>query len=513
MVGNSKRNAYQVDRGPKRAWWLFVGSEEPEPVEQCGLDECAVEGMPPTSFFCTSHQRFLPLVAEWSNRARVIGVIITSIMIWGGYVLSAEISSSVPVWLVHLILGLALLVLPLRHFPVSRWVAGLAWILLCSAAMLFRYTETRTHAIAGTVLLLILAAALAVHAAHWSAIDATRDDIGGAFGAVSVCLVVAAFAVGAAGLALVLPYPWLDAGRETALAGVLVAVMVLVAGLALAIGISFVAGWGAFARLTPVASQVASIGWEPQRATAPDWRPPTRPNLQAYGLGMVREIVERVVNRLHIGVRMTAEFLANLLFWAIYKFKRGIKRVLNGLKALVVRIGRVIEHTLRLAAASLRSFVTIIRIAIVLAVRCCAETIVLVGVPLVFLTGGAGLATAAAEETRRYLTGGALAALGELSAFDALGIVLVTGAWMSLAGLPRLRESLKSAMESATITGSYALLLIAIGGWLIGLPGTLGYGVIHVGWVTVASTVVLVATFLLPQRRPSTPRDAKAVGV
>ena len=57
-------------------------------------------------------------------------------------------------------------------------------------------------------------------------------------------------------------------------------------------------------------------------------------------------------------------------------------------------------------------------------------------------------------------------------------------------------------------------MLLAVGGVLLGLPGTLGYGPIRLGWVTLGATAVLLiatAIYLLRNRaggRSGTERPA-----
>jgi hypothetical protein len=46
-------------------------------------------------------------------------------------------------------------------------------------------------------------------------------------------------------------------------------------------------------------------------------------------------------------------------------------------------------------------------------------------------------------------------------------------------------------------------LLLGGGGWIVGLPGTFGYGRIHVGWLTGISTVVFVAAYLWSRSKDS----------
>jgi hypothetical protein len=126
------------------------------------------------------------------------------------------------------------------------------------------------------------------------------------------------------------------------------------------------------------------------------------------------------------------------------------------------------------------------------------HSVVTAGLPVAALFTGSGLTLAAAAETRHYLIAGSMIALLRLISFAVLGILALTTAWIMLASQP-ISVSLRSAGRSASVAGPYALLLVAVGGWLVGVPGTLGYGRIHVGWVTLVSTTFLAGAFVWSQ--------------
>jgi hypothetical protein len=72
---------------------------------------------------------------------------------------------------------------------------------------------------------------------------------------------------------------------------------------------------------------------------------------------------------------------------------------------------------------------------------------------------------------------------------------LATLAWILLCGLPWRRYT-ASLVHSAGIASANGLLLLAVGGWVVGVPGLLGHGPIRVGWLTLAATAVLTAATL-----------------
>jgi hypothetical protein len=71
--------------------------------------------------------------------------------------------------------------------------------------------------------------------------------------------------------------------------------------------------------------------------------------------------------------------------------------------------------------------------------------------------------------------------------------LVLTIAWVALSQ-QHVPTTIRSASLTLSAAGAALLILTAIGGWSIGLFGTFGHGPIRVGWVTVASTVILVVS-------------------
>lgn len=70
------------------------------------------------------------------------------------------------------------------------------------------------------------------------------------------------------------------------------------------------------------------------------------------------------------------------------------------------------------------------------------------------------------------------------------------------------REPLKSAADSIPVTAGYAPVFILFCGWLLGIPGELGFGHIHLGLITYALSGVTVTALMLRSRlinRPAGP--------
>lgn len=401
-------------------------------------------------------------------------------------------------------LGTAVVVLPLRQFLVGRWFGGLGWLILASSSVAFWDTGTQIHMVLGTLFLFVLVTSFALHASRLSVRDALQDmdptEHPQVDGIVGACIVVAAFASGAALCAFVLPHTWLANENGAVIAAVSIAGLALLVGIVAAVMAAVADGIRILGEKPPITSPVPPIGWTPRRPAKVDWSLARRPHRRVSGADLVQEVLKRVVHQIHNATRVSAGFVVYLLFLAVYALKRGIRWVLYAFKTLGFWVARIARRVAWTIAETLRSLRKIAARTTGLALRSCCGTLLLVGVPLALLTGAAWLAIVSAEETRHYLTQGAIAALGELSVANAIALLFLTGAWISLAGLNRLRISVRSAADAAPLTSSYALLLVAIGGWVVGLPGTLGYGVIHVGWVTAGSTLALIVSFFMPER-------------
>jgi hypothetical protein len=85
------------------------------------------------------------------------------------------------------------------------------------------------------------------------------------------------------------------------------------------------------------------------------------------------------------------------------------------------------------------------------------------------LTVGCWMVVAGAEENRRYMVTGSLAALADLAASLVLTIIVLTAGWVSLSGL-QVRQAVASAGRTVSLAAPHGLLLLAVGGWTIGLP-------------------------------------------
>jgi hypothetical protein len=223
---------------------------------------------------------------------------------------------------------------------------------------------------------------------------------------------------------------------------------------------------------------------------------------------VLRRALIHLADALRILSAASARTAANLLLAAV-------RILLNSLIQVANFILKLITILVRALVAGLKSAWWFCSNAAELAILYLIYTIAAAGLPTVALFVAAACTSASAGQALSYLVSGSLIALLQFGALAALGIAALTAAWIALAS-QRLNTSFRSAFRSASITSPYGLLLVATGGWIVGLPGTFGHGRIHVGWVTLISTGALMIAFAWsqftnkPQDDSETARDIAA---
>jgi hypothetical protein len=232
----------------------------------------------------------------------------------------------------------------------------------------------------------------------------------------------------------------------------------------------------------------APVRWQAHRTVIRGRRVHT--SLERMGEVLRRALI-RLADVLRIASVAAARTIANSFLVAIRVLVNASIRCANAAANLMIILVRGI-------IAGLESAWWISSNSTMLASRYLINTAIAAGLPTAALFLAAGSTSASAGETLRYLVYGSVVALLRSSALAAVALTALTAAWITLANQP-ISRSWKSASRSASITAPYGLLLVAIGGWVVGLPGTLGHGRIHVGWVTIASSSLLVAAFVWSQ--------------
>jgi hypothetical protein len=503
-----------------RSWWLRLGTEQPAAVSGCWAPKCDTTRIEPVDVYCHMHERFLPLTTETPSRIRPIVINVLRAVVCGGFLLTARLNSSVPVFVVAAGLGGAMTVLPLRRYRVGWRAALAAWVVVCLGSLAIRSVGPSGHRLVGT---LLLGATLAIGVLYFGHVATLAGRDWSRFGRKSRAHEIrsqassgwpAAIATAAALTpATIIAYLAL----ETPFVARLFLAPAPVRAWLLVVALSGITGSLLLAVIAGVLlgnervdGRVRPLVKLPAAPVALQWRPPVARwdvatpspiervaravhaflvRLAAAAVVSVRSMVN-LVRRL---INMAAVAAVRLLNWAHRRLVMGCRRVLASLVA-----------TRDLARAAGR-----------LSVPTARRTGRVLLLPIAGLAGGAILANAFAQSVREYLTTGSLLALTALGAGALGGAAALAVVWLALSHLP-LRRSIPSWGRSVSIAGANGLLVVAVGGWVVGLPGTFGHGPIRVGWVTTTSTLLLVvaSVWTLFSRRtpavgPSTPQDAE----
>jgi hypothetical protein len=192
-------------------------------------------------------------------------------------------------------------------------------------------------------------------------------------------------------------------------------------------------------------------------------------------------------------VALRAGFLAaQSVVLAAYYIQRELLLALRRLAACLALSGRIAVRALELfartGAAGARSILA----------------------PAMALGGAAALLVSAGQPELNFLVDSAWASLGMVIVLALAAFMLLTVAWV-LAVAEDPFTALRSAMRTASLATPGLLLFLAIGGWLVGLPGTFGHGRIHVGALTLAATIALAGAYAWTRHRQAGEQDVAGV--
>jgi hypothetical protein len=428
----------------------------------------------------------------------VTAVVIAAAAVYASFAFAAELSSWLPLFVVYAVTGLAVVSLPLRLFPFTVGMTVAVWFVAVIATLIYHYTKSGVHATMIIALVIIAACALGLHSGS-KAVQVAMDEA-----AVKnddrrprsvLAFVAAAFTVAAAGGAaaaglFLIPHS-LVPGKSWLMPAVAITLAALAFGLLIAIVAGLFDGAPRVSLDTPCIGAWAGIPlvtWSAQPTRIRRRRVHTV--IDRMGEVLRRAII-RAADALHVASKASARTIVNILLTAVRLFVNWLIRCINFVVKIVVVICRAL-------VAGVRSALWFCRHAAELVIFYLTYAIIAAGMPVTALFIGAGFAAVSAENTLRYLISGSLIGLLLFGLFASLGILLLTVAWITLVS-QRLSLSLRSAQRSASIAAPYGLLLVAVGGWIVGLPGTFGHGRIHVGWVTLVSTGILAAVFVWSQ--------------
>lgn len=520
----------------RRPWWLKFGAERPVRLEAgCGESTCDVAEILPVDIYCNTQDRLLRFPGAPESKQRLVVSLLGAAAICSTFVLAAESGNPLPVFLALGALAGAASILPLRRYPTTWRVTALLSALTFVGAIVAYESETPAHRVMGSLLVGSCAIAWWLMFGHvalrggwagriggaeptdaelvelaaadeddWSAPDlfgradsagsSDEDDSGSAeggdanarlepwagavvslAGSVPVALALAAsFTFG--------PVSWIARASATASMWLLV---IAVGGALAALLIAVIAGAIEHGKIN---DSVDPVGAKPGLDLGPSWKKPqplTRPR-PTGAIDRIAAIVPKLAYRLDNGVRRVLHATKRV-------GRRVAFRVLLAKYFLVNWVKRLFVLAYRQLAASLRTTGTVVLRAALLAAPSAVRATRVIVLPVSALCGVAALLLLAAQADRTYLVDGSLADLGVTVGTAAAAAVLAGLVWVALCGLPVGMVSAAST-HTWTVSSANGLALLAIGGWVVGLPGTLGYGRIHVGWVTIGATMLLVGT-------------------
>ncbi|MEV6527260.1 hypothetical protein AB0M43_35555 [Longispora sp. NPDC051575] len=477
------------------SWWARLGFESGRPVTGCPDVGCDLTDLHPIDVYCVSHERFLPFAHRYPGRRRFLVVNLVRTAVLGAFFLAALWNTSVPLDLLAAVAAGAVLVLPLRHHRTARVAAGGLWAVACVLGMLAAWTGEGTHRVIGTGVLWVLAAASALYAGqsaaryavarHSAAIDPAAPPRMPAHAAAAVAAAVLVVPV-TAGLALahrfgpsgwVLTLPpavtvWLSGATLAGALGVLLLTVI----------VGFLHGSALIDRtvhpLLGMPVRPRRLGWALARRSGGRGLPRTM--LERFG-ETATDTAWRAVSSLVLVVRMLAEVLRVSAYYCTV----AAAHVLNWAHRQAWIFARRVRKAMTCAGWALRDGASVATVVAVDLLRIVVAPVVLAGGAIGFLLVGV-------DGVRGYLVADSWPDLAVAVAACLATTCLLAAVCVGLHGAP-FRAGLSAIRRTTELTLPQLVLLAAVGGWILGLPGTLGHGPVHVGALTVTLTILLVA--------------------
>lgn len=218
-------------------WWSRDSPEPHQPVPLCGREGCSSPPISAFDLYCARNGHLL--LASGTPSRQTVLLNAARAMAGALVLLAANVESDVPLLVLAALLGLQLLLAPLRLFEISRVMAGVGWCVLVLLAALVHLGVVPSEALRGAVnagwVVFVIAAA---------ATFATEEGVGPA-----AERMVGAAIIGGAGLLSLL------AARAVA-PGLLGGLPEVTASVALVIGVMLIAGGVAAAATTGLARGV-----------------------------------------------------------------------------------------------------------------------------------------------------------------------------------------------------------------------------------------------------------------
>jgi len=478
---------------------LRIGLEKAGPVSGCPEQGCDTSALTTVDLYCETHGRFLPAARVIPGKLVAAAINVARAAVCAAFVLAAQIKTSLPLFLVGVLVAAVVLLPPLRLYPIAlRWALA-CWALATTLTLILSWTSLTAQRIAVLTLLMVLTVITAIHLGPLSAESSGQALLEGD-GARSVTARVRGYVAASAAILPVALTGWLtlvllqmawpvDTGW---IRGFLLTAgigTIAVAGLtAIVFGILFYGNTVDFSFRRPLGQprEPRPLTWSLAR-----WRP-TRISDRDLADRVSRDVTMllfQIAQALVVLGRSAVHFARFLLYAAVSLLSTGVNAVLSAMLWAALWVASVLVG----AAQSLRGAVRVLGITI-------PHTLRVVVLPVVSMAYAAALTMFWSRRTYAYLVDGTAWALVESLLAAAGAVLLLTATWTALSGLP-VRATVRSATRTLAIFGANALVLLAVGGWAVGLAGTIGGGQIRVGPVTITASVILLAAWLWSRRR------------
>ncbi|MFE7857314.1 hypothetical protein [Streptomyces sp. NPDC057403] len=511
---------YRYRPEPPRPWWLLLGAETPLAPHGCSTPEgptadCDVQKIRASDLYCRSHDAFLPLrdVKKPEHPLNPVGLLPRLLV--AGLVWTAQFGSPFPIWALSFLLAAAVLLLPLRHWPVTWRTVAVGWAVTCGLVVAARWTSHETDRAAATTLLALGAVAVGVRcggeairgastrarreASARRASTALTPGPGPVRGTHAAGLIAAALAPVPAVLLFLAALRLAPDGRLAELPGWARHWMVLAAPTAVTGALLTTLVAGALQGAGRIDRHVTPLTRPVPKPRRPVWTYPVRErndygahDLAARLTGVCLRVGEHALD----AMLKTAAFVVGVLLAFGHLCLTLLRAVAEWLWRQTVLLARRIALSLVMAKDTLGE-------ALPVAFISAGTTLRAVALPLVGLTVTGVSLSVLADKMPSYLLDGQLTLLWPLLAATVCAVLGITAAWIGLAGQP-VRDSLDSARHSAETALPHILLTAALTGWTISLPTWLGFGHITPGWLTCTLTafpVALMAAHVLRRTR------------
>lgn len=448
--------------GKARPWWLAIGSEEPRVSEQCPSVPC-VAPITSVDLYCPDegHGDFLLFQDRPTGRRRVVAINTIRGVVVALALLAASRDTIWPIYLIAVAAGAALIGLLLHATQLGKRVGWGTWLVVAATACVVELAAPEGAALRGVWTVAVgvpLLAALFIGCTG-AVYESQSEDLGLTAG-IAVPVVSGTFAV--------LTW-WLTGGPHAdRFVGVPDALSrwCLFAGLGAGLAAALYAAVVAFvASFDDMDTHVDDLLERPQR------RRVERPRRGDLG-----QVAWRF--------RMLRVRTANAVLTFVFR-----------LQVAAVRIGNWVNRRLRLAGRRMRYVIVTGSSIFAVGVGHAARGLRYAWRPAlayVALIAAAVLAVALSGEITLYLVDGPLAALGAGVGLSVLAVAVCFAATERLSS-EATRDVARAQfrlIDRATL--DLAIFVVAVG-WVVGIPGSLGYGPIRVGWATVVGTIVLAA--------------------